>query len=155
MVSAAAGRNKGRARGLKGTAPRGSRLPRPRPHNGAPAADSGKRAARMRENAPPSPEAPVADQAREGEEGPSSRFGMGEGTGKYALSRNKVADATALYALGDSLVPPTSYRRRRSARPAAGSLLLPATSRLGVGREAGSGGPGPHVRPKAAPPRKS
>lgn len=84
MVSASEGRNKrprrGGSRALRHEA-RASPHPR-RPRNGAPAAVCGHSAARMRENAPPSLEAQVADQARDGKEGPLNLVRDGGGEGK-------------------------------------------------------------------------
>lgn len=59
------------------------------------------------------------------------------------MSRKKAAVATALHLVRQSHPPPTNYRRRASARPAAGvfaRLFLPPTSRL-EGR-VGKGGSG-------------
>lgn len=74
VVSASAGRNKGRGPGAQGHCSTGPAFvpTRRQPRNGTPAAASGQRAVLMRENAPPSREAQVADRGREGEEGPSS-----------------------------------------------------------------------------------
>lgn len=149
------GETKAAARGLKGTAPHGTRLPPaaatltgrpPQPR------DSRPRAARPRGHGTTRrpPGGPSLDPAPRGGwgRGRLRRNAGGGGEGKCALSRNRATVATAPYPLEDRTVPPLTAGagpepgQPRGHRP---TLSTPSrSSRRGVrqGRE-GSGEPGP------------
>lgn len=144
MVSASAGRNKGRGAGVQGhcaTGPAPTPAPR-RPRNGAPAAASGLRAARRHSGhadagkCKPSREAPVSNQAGRGRRASHLDRGWGRGGNTLCLEIRRLSPQ--LFILSKTVSsPPANYRHRANARPAAGSSLasvsFPPAHASGVG----------------------
>lgn len=112
MVSASAGRNKGRGAGVQGhcaTGPAPTPAPR-RPRNGAPAAASGLRAARRQSGhadagkCKPSREAPVSNQAGRGRRASHLDRGWGRGGNTLCLEIRRLSPQ--LFILSKTVLSP-------------------------------------------------
>lgn len=156
MVSASAGRNKGRGAGVQGhcaTGPAPTPAPR-RPRNGAPAAASGLRAARRQSGhadagkCKPSREAPVSNQAGRGRRASHLDRGWGRGGNTLCLEIRRLSPQ--LFILSKTLSSPPDKLQAPCQRQARGGVFarlcfFPPSSRLGgrVGKgESGKRGGG-------------